>query len=208
MAKKYWIYKGQKIPTKKYYPKIEKTSEQLFKELIRKTGQVNRRLKLIKKEFGSLGWAGESLSQKADFKLINAWTSKGIKIKKSMSKEQLKAISKMMDNFLKSKTSTIKGIRQTMKLQVEGMKKAFSTEDIKLTTEESRALFKRFEDKDYTSILRYLTASELNALIEDSKEHGDNLSQFIERSENYITGIVDEDLRVSLESIYYKYVRS
>lgn len=208
MAKKYWIYKGKKIPAKKYYPETKKTSDQLYNELIRKVGQANKRLRAIKQEYGSLGWAGATLQEKTSMHLINTWRSRGIRINKNMSQEQLKATKRAIDIFLKSNTSTIRGIEQTKRKQVEGLKKAFSTEDIELTTEESKALYNRFENKDYTTILSYLSASELNALIDDSKEHGDTLEQFMKRSEDYITGVVDIQLKQSLESIYYKYVRS
>ena len=208
MAKKYWIYKGKKIPVKKYYPETKKTSDQLYNELIRKVGQANKRLRAIKREYGTLGWAGETLQEKTSMKLINSWRSKGIRINKNMSAEQLKATKRAIETFLKSKTSSIKGIEQTKKRQIEGLQKAFSTEEVELTTEESKALFKRFENNDYNYVTSYLTASELNALIDDSKEHNDSLEQFMKRSEDYITGVVDIQLKQALESIYYKYVRS
>lgn len=211
MAKKYWIYKGKKMPVKKYYPETKKTSDQLYNELIRKVGQANKRLRAIKREYGTLGWAGESLKEKTTFYLVDTFRARGkngIKVNKNMSNERLRSTLKAINNFLQSKTSSIKGIEQTKKRQIEGLQKAFSTEEVELTTEESKALYKRFENKDYNYILSYLTASELNALIDDSKEHNDSLEQFMKRSENYITGVVDIQLKQALESIYYKYVRS
>lgn len=211
MAKKYWIYKGKKIPVKKYYPKKNKTSDQLYNELIRKVGQANKRLRAIKYEYGTLGWAGETLKEKTSFYLVDTFRARGlngIKVNKNMSNKRLKSTLKAINNFLQSKTSTIKGIEQTKKRQIESLRKTFSTEEIELTTDESKALYKRFEDKDYNYITSYLKASELNALVDDAKEHNDSLKQFIKRSEDYITGVVDEQLKQSLKSIYYKYVRS
>ena len=208
MAKKYWIYKGKKIPAKKYYPETKKTSEQLYRELIRKTGQANKRIKAIKYEFGSLGWAGESLKNKTDNVLINAWRTKGIRVNKDMTREQMKATLKALDNFLSSKTSTVKGIKQTMKKQQQGIEETLEQQGIDITASESKTLYKFFEDKDFNNITRFIGASDLFALLEDAKESNDSKENFIKRIEQYIIIGEDDDLRISLESIYNKYVRS
>jgi hypothetical protein len=209
MAKKYWTYKGKKIPVKKYYPPTKKTNEQQYRELIRKVGQANKRLRAIKNEFGTLGWAGETLKDKTEMNLIKAWTSKGIRINKNMSKEQQKAVLKAINNFFKSKTSTIKGIKRVQREQIESLRITFSRDDVELTTEESKALYKRFEDRDYTTVTRFIKPSDLNVLIDVAKEHNDTFKQFMRRRvDSYITGIIDKNLRISLKAIYEKYVRS
>lgn len=208
MAKKYWTYKGKRIPIKKYYPPTKKTSEQQYRELIRKVGQANKRLRAIKNEFGTIGWAGETLKDKTEMNLIKAWTSKGIRVNKNMSEEQQKAVLKSINNFLKSKTSTIKGIKRVQREQIESLRVTFSRDDVELTTEESKALYKRFEDRDYTTVTRFIKPSDLNVLIDVAKEHNDTFNQFMRRVDSYITGIIDEDLRISLRAIYEKYVRS
>ena len=138
MAKKYWIYKGQKIPVKKkYYPKTEKDNEKLYNELIRKVGQANKRLREIRREFGTLSWAGSKLKEKTEFDLVNTWRgSKGIKVSKSMSEEQLQATLTAINQFLKSKTSTVKGIKQTMKKQQKSLQNTFKNFNINITPEE------------------------------------------------------------------------
>ena len=208
MSKKYWIYKGQKIPVKKYYPETKKTSEQLYRQLVRKVGQANKRLRSIKNEFGSLGWAGENLKNKTEMNLIRAWSSKGIRVKKDMTLEQMKAISKALDNFLESKTSTVKGIKATMKKQQQGLKQTLQEQDIEITPTESQTLYKFFEDKDFNYITRFIGASDLYALLQDAKENADTEDQFIKRIEQYIFIGEDEDMRDSLRSMYNKYVRS
>ena len=208
MAKKYWIYKGQKIPAKKYYPETKKTPDQLFRGLLRKTSRVNRRLRAIKIEFGSLGWAGESLKNKTELNLIRAWTSKGIRVRKDMTPEQMRAVSKAMDNFLKSKTSSVKGIRETMKKQQKSIEQNLKNQGFEITPQESNTLYKFFEDKDFNYLTRFIPPSDIYALLEDAKENNDTVDQFIARMEKYIFIGEDEDMRIALEGIYNKYVRS
>lgn len=208
MAKKYWTYKGEKIPVKRYNPKTKKTADALYREAIRKTGQANKRLRDIKNEFGTLGWAGKKLKEKVDISVLDAWRSKGVKVSKSMSEKQLKAVIKAIDDFLQSKTSNVKGIKQTIKKSQDSLRKTLSTEDINVTAEESKTLYSFFEDTDFNTLVNYLGASETFALIQDAKESNDNSDEFISRIERYIMIGEDEDMKQSLENIYNKYVRS
>lgn len=208
MAKKYWIYKGEKIPVKKYYPDSKKNAEQLFNELVRKTGQANKRLRAIRNEFGNIGWAGENLKQKTEMSLVSSWTSRGIKVKRSMTPQQMKATLKAIENFLNSKTSSVKGIRQTIKRQQLGLQQTLSNFDIGITTKESQTLYKFFEDKDFNYVTRFISPSDLFVLVQDAKEQNDNLNSWIDRVENYIVLGEDEEVRNALESMYNKYVRS
>lgn len=182
MAKKYWTYKGKKVPVKKYRPRVEKTNEQLYRELVRKTGQANKRIRQIRQEFGLLGWSGNKLKEKTEFQLINAWKgSKGIRVSRNMSEIQMKATLHELNKFLKSKSSTVKGIKSIMKKQQDSMRKTFKQYDIDLTPEESETLYQMFDDPDFSWIYQYLDPSELEVCVVDAKEHGDSLEQFINR---------------------------
>ena len=200
MAKKYWIYKGKKIPVKKYYPKTKKTSEQLYRELVRKTGQANRRISAIKKEFGSLGWSGNKLKEKTEIALIDAWRSRGIKVNKNMSETQMKATLKLLNNFLESKTSTIKGIKKVMREQQENLKT-----QLEITPEESQTLYSFFSDNDFNFITQYIQASDLFLLLQESKEQNDSTERWLDRVSGYLDYGQDEDLKRALISIYNKY---
>ena len=211
MAKKYWIYKGQKIPVKKkYYPKTEKSNEQLYNELVRKVGQANKRIREIRREFGSLGWAGNKLKEKTEFNLVDTWRgSKGIKVSKSMSEEQLQATLTQINKFLKSKTSTVKGIKQVMTKQQKSLRKTFKQYGIEITPEESQTLWSLFDDPDYSWIYQYLEPSELEACIQDAKDHGDTVEQFIKRLIEYgvpAEEMQDVDKRNSVIKLYERWV--
>ena len=207
MAKqRYFYYKGVKTPISKPRRTTKKTDTQLFNELVRKTGQVNKRLKNIQREYGSISWAGSTLKSKTDTPLINVWRGNRIKVNKNMSTQQMKATLKALDNFLKSKTSTIKGIKQTKQKTINTFKETLSMEDIELSTKDAESLYNLFGNKDYNLITNYIDASEFNALIDDSKTMGDSKDQFIDRISNYILVGQDEDLISALSGIYDKII--
>lgn len=207
MAKKYWTYKGKKLPVKKYKPQTEKTNDQLFKELVRKVGQANKRLREIRREFGTLGWAGSKLKEKTEFNLVNTWRgSKGIKVSKSLSEQQMLATLNEINKFLKSKTSTVKGIKQTLEKQQETLRNTFKQFNINITLEESQTLYKFFDDKDYSIVYQYIEPSTLYAVVEDAKENGDNERIFLQRAQSYGLDTSDPLIYETLEKIYYRWV--
>lgn len=207
MAKKYWTYKGKKIPVKKYKPQTEKTNDQLYKELVRKVGQANKRLREIRREFGTLGWAGSKLKEKTEFNLVNTWrSSKGIKVSKSLSEQQMLATLNEINKFLKSKTSTVKGIKQTMKKQQETLRNTFKQFDIDINPEESQNLYKMFDDKDFSILYQYIDPSELYVIVLDAKDNGDTEAQFIKRIESYGVDGQDVELRQAILNLYYRWV--
>jgi hypothetical protein len=207
MAKKYWTYKGKKIPVKKYRLQTEKTNDQLYRELVRKVGQANKRLREIKREFGTLGWAGSKLKEKTEFNLVNTWrSSKGIKVSKNLSEQQMLATLNEINKFLKSKTSTVKGIKQTMKKQQETLRNTFKQFDIDITPEESQNLYKMFDDKDFSILYQYIDPSELYVIVLDAKDNGDTEAQFIKRIESYGVDGQDLELRQAILNLYYRWV--
>lgn len=206
MAQKYWIYKGEKIPVKRKKYTSEKNSEKLYRELVRKTGQANKRLREIRREFGSLGWAGSKLKEKTEFKLVNTWRSKGVKVSKSLSETQMKATLKALNNFLSSKTSTVKGIKRTIKKQQNTLRKTFSNDFREMTVEESKTMYKFFEDEDFNYVTKFLPSDELINLLMDSKDADDTRGAFLKRVESYINIGEDDDLKDALLMLYYRWV--
>ena len=205
MAQKYWTYKGNKLPVKKTRNVSEKNSEKLFRELVRKTGQANKRLREIRREFGSLGWAGSKLKEKTEFYLVNTWRSKGIKVSKSLSEQQMKATLRALNDFLKSETSSVKGIKKVMRKQQTSLRQAFST-DKEITIDESKTMYTFFEDNDFNYITQFIPASDLFILLMDAKENKDNENQFLNRVENYIVIGEDDDLKEALLNIYSRWI--
>lgn len=207
MAKNYWTYKGKRIPVKKYHPKTKQTSEQLYNQLIRKVSQANRRISKIKKEVGTLGWAGNILKNKTDMHLVGTWTSRGIRIRKNTTEKQMKATLRAIDEFLVSKTSTVKGIRHTIKLQQEGIRRAFSKPDAIISKEESKVLYSFFGDKDFDYITDKVNYKDVFIHMQNARDNNKDKDSFIAGIENYMSGGTDQDMRNALSRLYDKFIR-
>lgn len=140
------------------------------------------------------------------------------------SKEELMEINKLTENFLKSKTSTIKGIEEVEKEIKNNMSARLDEYD--MTPSEIDSLYKLYDDKDFTALRKYLDPSELQALIMEVKEFKEKLrndeipftdeeinlaglNKFSELFVNYAgldknTAGLDQDLQDSLSSLYNK----
>lgn len=140
------------------------------------------------------------------------------------SKEELMEINKLTENFLKSKTSTIKGIEEVEKEIKNNMSARLDEYD--MTPSEIDSLYKLYDDKDFTALRKYLDPSELQALMMEVKEFKEKLkndeipftdeeinlaglNKFSELFVNYAgldknTAGLDQDLQDSLSSLYNK----
>lgn len=190
--------------------KIELNSEQqqLFNELKKLSKRANQRIVRLEKEFGKDTWATKKLRNKLEAEPLQAWSKTGrVKVNKSMTTTQMKATIKATQQFLNSKTSTKRGIKQVKKTTIKQLAKSLGTDDEDLTNEEAEALYDMLSDDYVTDILKYIPASDFWALIEDAKEAGDSQESFISRISDYIEFGNDVDMRNKLVMIYEKYVK-
>lgn len=190
--------------------KIELNSEQqqLFNELKKLSKRANQRIVRLEREFGKDTWATKKLRDKLEAEPLQAWSKTGrVKVNKSMTTTQMKATIKATQQFLNSKTSTKRGIKQVKKTTIKQLAKSLGTNDEDLTNEEAEALYDMLSDDYVTDILKYIPASDFWALIEDAKEAGDSQESFISRISDYIEFGNDVDMRNKLVMIYEKYVK-
>lgn len=190
--------------------KIELNSEQqkLFNELKKLSKRANQRIVRLEREFGKDTWATKKLRDKLATEPLQTWSKTGrVKVNKSMTITQMKATIKATQQFLNSKTSTKRGIKQVKKTTIKQLAKSLGTDDEDLTNEEAEALYDMLSDDYVTDILKYIPASDFWALIEDAKEAGDSQESFISRISDYIEFGNDVDMRNKLIMIYEKYVK-
>lgn len=139
-------------------------------------------------------------------------------------REELMAINKLTENFLKSKTSTIKGIEAVEK-EIKNSLSA-KLDEYDMAPSEIDSLYKLYDDKDFTALRKYLDPSEIQALMLEIKEFKEKLrnddipfsdeeinlagwNKFSELFVNY-AGLdensvgLDQDLQDSLRSLYNK----
>ena len=102
------IRKSKKIGT--YKPqKYTQERAKLLSEIRAMVDKANRRLKGLRNAGYKGTYASKKLINRIDTKTLKAWDKKGrIKINKNLTNTQLKAVQKATDQFMKSKTSSIK----------------------------------------------------------------------------------------------------
>lgn len=203
MAKN-WKKNKYRSPVKR---ESDKNYNQLFKEATRLSNKVNKKLNAIQRDFGSIGWAGNKLREKTERSIINTWTSKGVKVTRRTSEDVLKATIKAMNNFLQSETGTVKGLYDVMKRQQDSLRATLSTEDVEITKEESEAIYKLFNDKDFQFLSRFVPQdSDLIIILEDTKENGDSFETFERKCNFYFNTGQDDDIKDALKRLYDRWM--
>lgn len=191
-------------------PNIEMNKEQieLFNELKKLSKRANQRIVRLEREFGKDTWATKNLRNKLATEPLQAWTKSGrVKVNKSMTITQMKATIKATNQFLNSKTSTIRGVKQVKKSTIKKLSKSLGTDEEDITEEEAEALYDLTTEDFMPDILKYIPASNLWAIILDAKEKNDSLNNFIRRIEDYVIIGNDMDLKRKLERLYNEYVK-
>ena len=185
--------------------------QELYNEVRKEVKRANQRLVRIERETGRNSWAGKRLESKLD-SYINAWTDSGrIRINKSMSMTKLHAIQKATQQFLESQTSTVGGIKKTIKNQKLGIKQSLSKDygDTveELSDEEVEALYDMFSDDYSKDVMQFIPSSDIWQLIIDAKENRDTKTQFLERISTYLDYGNDVDMKKKISHIYTKFVK-
>lgn len=109
---------------------MNEKKEDLYKQLQKNVRSANAKLQRLRGHFGSeFGWAGQRLIDKLGIPAIDAITDKGyIKYNKNLSVTQMRAIIKATSEFAKSKTSTVKGVRENIAKIQSGIGKEFNVD--------------------------------------------------------------------------------
>lgn len=192
--------------------KIELNKEQqnLYNELVKLAKRANQRLLRLEREFGSAEtWSGKRLRNKLEVNKLQAWTiSSRIRVNKGMNVTQLRAILKATNQFLKSETSTLRGIKKVKQKNIKGIQKNLGIiGDIEFTEQEAQSLYDLLEEDYLKEITNYIPASDVWALIAEAKEANWTQKSFINEINNYINYGQDIDMKNILKEIYNKYVK-
>lgn len=171
----------------------EQEHEKLYKELSTQVRRTNAMLQRLRGHFGDEpGWAATRLLNKLSIDVLNAVTEKGyVKYNKNLSNRQMKAILKATDSFLKSKTSTVKGVQENMAKIKSGLKEGFD-----ITSKEAGLLYEFFSVDDYklSNEVKY----ELSKMAVEVHEKDGEYADFIQLAEDYIEIGNDEDIKLLL----------
>lgn len=193
------------MPKKK--KELTKEQQELYTELKKLAKRANQRLVRLEREFGTNTWASKKLQNRLVADPLQAWTSKNrVRVNKSMNITQMRATLKAVNQFLNSKTSTKRGIKQIKKTTIKNIAISLGTDDEELTNEQAEVLYDMLSDDYVTDILRYIPASEFWSLIEEAKEMKDTEQSFINRIKTYIEFGNDVDMVDKLSVIYNNYI--
>ena len=176
--------------------KRDEKKEALFAEMKKLAKRANQRLVRLERAVDFKPWAVRNLEKRLE--RANALTkSNRIKYNKSMSITDMRKVIKATNLFLNSKTSTPAGLK---KRKQEVQKNFARVLDVSM--EEADNLYQLFEVSYIEEILRYLTPSELFALIEEAKEKNLNEQQFIKLFEQYVKFTNDNTLKNAVIRLY------
>lgn len=202
------IRKAKKLGT---YKKIPMTAERkkLINSTIKKAELTNKRLKSLKNAGYEGTWSSKKLEKRLQAKTLKAYDKSGkVKINKirQMNNTQLVAMNKKMDQFLESKTSTPKGIREVRDATIESLRKTLSDEERgKVSAEDAEFYYDMFGSDDFNYFAEKIGASTLWTLIDESIEDNDTEDGWLHRLSLYIT-LNDKDIRERAIRLYDKYV--
>lgn len=134
-----------------------------YDKLRRKVNQANKAIARIERVYGEDSWGVNRLYNKLDNELYNGITKGGrIRLNKTMSDIQLKAVEKATNNFLDHKaTSTLKGIKNTIKEVKSKLAATLGDINVPLTNRQINKLYDLVEDKDKRTLTEQIGASTL-----------------------------------------------
>lgn len=185
---------------------LDSKQDKLYNQLRLEVKRANQRLVRLERRYGAGTWASKKLQNRLNTDLINSWTESGrIKLNKSMSITQLKAVAKATNMFLNSKTSTVKGVKQTIKNTKTGLRKILE-DGTSIPDEEIETIYDLMSDDYLRELSDYIPPSELAVLLQESREKNEMEEDFTKRIGNYIELGNDTDLKSKLTTIYNKYI--
>lgn len=202
-----------------YIPKkLNERQRQLYRENLALVSEVNRRMKGLKNEGYSGTWASKKLLKRIDTEVLKSWQKGKAKARKDLTATQMMAVNKAMRQFLASKTSKARGIRETRQKTIDTLRRTMSKidEDEKYTEEELENMliseedaefyYDLFEDSDHDFFAEKIGSSELNVIIGDTIDAKENLDDWLDRLALY-TKIEDEDIKKRAINLYNKHIK-
>lgn len=183
---------GQYNARKRKPPKQISEKQKLYRQTKNQVDLANKRLRNLEKGGFSGTWASGKLMNRLNVKKLQGKgiisKKKGIeqiRISKNLSTTNLIAINQATRQFLESKTSTSRGIRDTRKSVIESLQKQYGDVGDELTYEQSELLYNLFDETDFEDVSRYSNPSVVWGVLVDyvTKKKGtldtiDNLMRY------------------------------
>lgn len=202
------LEKGVDVNKGTYNPKTKRFERKGTYKIRSETGDIKTMKPTKRVSYSMDSWAGKKLKEKLS--TVQGFNLSKYKLPKKISTADLKAINKALTNFLKSQTSTIKGIKRVEESTKEGIKDLVSDID-NIDNGDIETLYSFFNDKDYQNIIKNydIDPSDLDILLAETKAEEGSSDDFLRKVENYIYSdslYKDDNLVSSLENLYNKFV--
>ena len=175
---------------------LSKEEQQLYNELQKLTKRANQRLVRLERLTGEKGtFASRQLYDYLGINELNAITSASrIRISKEYTIQQMLAVKKATEQFLKEKASTVAGVK---KIKAEYEEKA----EVPLSYEQADVLYR--SGKSYTWIYEYIPKSEFwGVWVPTARKENWDKETFAEQISLRIGMEIDEELKADLEALY------
>ena len=196
-AKKLGIYKA---------PKYTKERAKMISETRKLVDETNRRLKGLENAGYKGSWASKKLISRLNSKKLKSYKKGKVVVDKTLTNTQLVGVQKALRQFLDSKTSKAKGIRDTRDATIKSLQATLSKDKQSLVTEEDAEFYyDMLGESDFEYFADKIGASTMWSLIEDAIEEGDTESSWLNRLGRYIT-LNDLDVRDRAIRLYDKYI--
>lgn len=126
---------------------------------------------------------------------------------KGLTQSELRLYQKQMESFLKSRTSTVSGVKQARANVIDKVKKSLSgMTDVELTDDDVEDFFNlTSKDNDFKYLADRMDPSKLYILMQHTKEVDGTGENFISMLENYMT-VNNQNVRKKATRLYNKFV--
>lgn len=196
------------MPRKKI--EMTKEEEKLYNEVLKLAKRANQRILSIERFTGLKDkFATKRLKKYLEMEKLNAWTKNSrVRVNKSMTGLQLMVIEERLNKFLnQEQTSTIRGIKEFKRKQIESIKNRYNKEGIDISWKDASRFFEIFETDD-SFILNYMTASEFEAVNMEAIERKVKEPTYVDMLEQVANvSFMDLDLMENVKILYEKYVK-
>lgn len=151
---------------KRQAPKQVTQKQKLYRQTKEQVDRANKRLRNLERQGFQGTWASRRLLDKLNIKKLKGKNllEKGkygnkIKLSKELNMTQLIAINQATKNFLESKTSTSRGIKETRESVIKSLQRTFGEFDDEVDYDMAEVLYDLFDDTDFEDISQYSNAS-------------------------------------------------
>lgn len=198
------LEKGIDLNRGKYNPKTKRYERKGSYQVIGSKGRITiKQANILRRTAGT--WASKKLTQKLDG-YYNTKT-KQVKVPKGTNIFELRKISKVLENFLNSKTSTLEGISDVEKTTKNSISNL--VDDIEnIDNEDIETLYDFFNDNDFIDVTQFIPPSDIYVILANSKAKGESEDEFLSKIEKYIDKdslYSDSDMKNKLIRLYNKF---